>query len=296
MIVAIASGKGGTGKTTIATALARIWDGPRVAVDMDVEAPNLHLFLAPSNEGRKSAALGVPVVLHPQACNGCGACSRICAFKAILALDDRPIVFADMCHGCGGCLAVCRRDVLALGERNLGEIFWGRAASAQGPSSNLRTVGGRLRVGEAMSAPLIRMVRTKVNEMLAECHGDVIIDAPPGTSCPALSAVRDVDVLLLVAEPTPFGLHDLGVAFRALGAGKVPIGVVVNRAGLGNDCIRTFCHGVGLPILAEIPFRRDIAEACARGVPIDLMGEDLRAMMESLVRSLRKLAGQRAIA
>jgi MinD superfamily P-loop ATPase len=295
MIVAIASGKGGTGKTTIATALARIWDGPRVAVDMDVEAPNLHLFLAPSYDGRKRAVLDVPVVLHPEACSGCGACSRLCAFKAIIALGDYPVVFPEMCHGCGGCLEVCRRGVLGAGKRELGEIFWGRAGAADGASPDLRIAGGQLRIGEAMSVPLIRQVRTKANEMLAEHPGDVIIDAPPGTSCPALSAVREVDVLLLVAEPTPFGLHDLGLAVRALASGRVPTGVVVNRAGLGDDCIRAFCHKHDLPILAEIPFRRDIAEACAQGIPLDHMGE-LRTMMETLARSLRELAEPRVAA
>ena len=297
MILAIASGKGGTGKTTIAAALARTWDAPRLAVDMDVEAPNLHLLLSPAIDGEQQATLDVPVVLHPENCDGCGACSDICAFKAIVMFGNGPAVFAELCHGCDGCLQVCRRGVLGRGKRDLGVISWGRASAADGASADLRVVSGQMRICESTCPPLIRQVRARVDDMLRERQGDVIIDAPPGTNCPALTAVRDIDVLLLVAEPTPFGLHDLDLAARAFHSDRVPTGVVINRAGLGDDeLIRGYCRSHGLPLLTEIPYRRDLAERCARGEPLELMGADLRDRITALAGSARMLADRSAAA
>ncbi|MDQ2078940.1 ATP-binding protein [Xanthobacteraceae bacterium Astr-EGSB] len=291
MIVAIASGKGGTGKTTIAAALARTWDAPRIAVDMDVEAPNLHLLLSPTIEGEEEATLDVPVVVEPENCDGCGACSDICAFKAILVLRGKPAIFTELCHGCDGCLQVCLRGVLGRGKRDLGTVSWGRANAADRASSDLRMVSGRMRICENTCPPLIRHVRTRLDAMLRERQADVIIDAPPGTNCPALTALRDIDVLLLVTEPTPFGLHDLDLAVRAFQSDRVPAAVVINRAGLGDDeLIRAYCRRGGLPVVAEIPYRRDLAERCARGEPLEAMGADLRERIAALAGSVRALA------
>lgn len=291
MILAIASGKGGTGKTTIAAALTRIWGAPRLAVDMDVEAPNLHLLLSPTVDGEQQATLDVPVVLHPEKCNSCGACSDICAFNAIFMGSGSPVVFSELCHGCDGCLQVCQRGVFGRGQRDLGVISWGRASTRDGVSADLRVVGGRMRVCENTCPPLIRQLRARVDAMLRESPGDVIIDAPPGTNCPALTALRDVDIVLLVAEPTPFGLHDLGLAARAFHSDNVPVGVVINRAGLGDDeLIHDYCRRHALPVLAEIPFQRDIAEGCARGEPLELMAADLRHRITALAGSVRALA------
>ena len=293
MILAIASGKGGTGKTTIAAALARTWDAPRLAVDMDVEAPNLHLLLSPTVEGEQQATLDVPVVLHPENCDGCGACRDICAFSSIMMIGNSPVVFSELCHGCDGCLRVCGLGVLGRDKRDLGMISWGRARASDGVSADLRVVGGRMRVCESTCPPLIRQLRARVDAMLRERPGDVIIDAPPGTSCPALTALRDVDVVLLVAEPTPFGLHDLGLAAKAFHSDTVPVGVVINRAGLGdNELIHDYCRRHGLPVLAEIPFRRDVAEGCARGEPLELMAADLRERITALAGSVRALAAR----
>jgi MinD superfamily P-loop ATPase len=297
MILAIASGKGGTGKTTIAAALARTWNAPRIAVDMDVEAPNLHLLLRPEIDGERQATLDVPIVLHPENCNGCGACSDICAFNAIMMLGNGPTVFSELCHGCDGCLQVCRRAVLGRGRRDLGVISWGRASVGDEASAKLRIVGGQMRICESTCPPLIRQVRARVDEMLRDSRDDVIIDAPPGTNCPALTAVRDIDALLLVAEPTPFGLHDLNLAVRAFHSDRVSTGVVINRAGLGDDeLIRGYCRGHGLPVVAEIPYRRDLAERCARGEPLEAMGEDLRERVTTLADSVRALARRSAAA
>lgn len=287
MILAIASGKGGTGKTTLAAALARVWGGSCLAVDMDVEAPNLDLFLKATDAGRRRATIEVPVVAHPEACNGCGACGRLCAFKGILAFGDFPVAFPELCHGCGGCFAVCRRGVLARGERELGAIRWGVARSASGAGDEIAMLEGRLRVGETMSPPMIRQVRALADEMLGARGGDMVIDAPPGTSCPAMTAVRGADAVLLVAESTPFGRHDLDLAVKAFRPGGAPLGVVINRADFGDRLIRDYARDAGLPILAEIPFRREIAQACAGGVPLDAMGAEMRQRVDDLARAVR---------
>jgi len=284
VILAVASGKGGTGKTTVAAALSRVWANTCLAVDVDVEAPNLDLFLNSTDAGQSRATVDVPVVVNAEACNGCGACARICAFKGILAFGDFPVAFPELCHSCGGCLEVCRRGVLGRGERELGIIRWGYAQSAREKDIQLATLEGRSRIGETMSPPLIKKVRSRADEMLKARGGDMIIDAPPGTSCPAMTAVRDVDAVLLVAEPTPFGCHDLDLAVQAFRSRGVPLGVVVNRAIPGNHIIHDYAREMGLPILGEIPYQFDIAQSCAGGVPLDAMGPDVRERVETLMR------------
>ena len=281
MIIAVASGKGGTGKTTVTASLATVWDGPVLAVDLDVEEPNLHLFLHPSIEGSAPAHLTVPVVDEAK-CTYCGACSDLCQFKAISVMGQVLLTFPEMCHGCGGCLAVCPEKALSPGQRELGEINWGKTGSGG-------FLSGRLRLGEAMSPPLMRQVKARLNQMLAT-GGDAIIDAPPGVSCPAVNAVLDSDVILLVTEPTPFGFHDFQLAWEAFAPLGKPIGAVVNRAGLGHDAIYRFCGEKGLPILAEIPYDRAIAEAYARGRIIAEVSPGLRETFVSLLNKLRDLA------
>jgi MinD superfamily P-loop ATPase len=262
MRLAIASGKGGTGKTTVAAALVSLWTQPVIAVDLDVEEPNLHLFLKPEIWDRQQAFLEVPVVNETK-CTRCGLCSDLCQFKAISLLGDIVLTFPEMCHGCGGCLAVCPEGALSTGSRILGEIKWGRA-------DNAGFIMGELRVGEAMSPPLMRQVKTKLEEQSKNKTVDVIIDAPPGVSCPAVNAVMDSDAILLVTEPTPFGAYDLKLAHEAFSPLGKPMGVVVNRAGIGNRAVYEYCQNAGLEILAEIPFDRRIAEAYCRAniVPI----------------------------
>ena len=281
MIIAVASGKGGTGKTTVTASLATVWDGPVLAVDLDVEEPNLHLFLHPTIAGSAPAQLTVPVVDEAK-CTFCGACADLCQFKAISVMGQLLLTFPEMCHGCGGCLAVCPEKALSPGQRELGEISWGTTGSGG-------FLTGRLRLGEAMSPPLMRQVKARLNQMLAT-GGDAIIDAPPGVSCPAVNAVLDSDVILLVTEPTPFGFHDFQLAWEAFAPLGKPIGAVVNRAGLGHEAIYRFCGEKGLPILAEIPYDRVIAEAYARGRIIAEVSSGLRETFVSLRDKLRDLA------
>lgn len=282
MIVAVASGKGGTGKTTVAASLAAVWSQPPAAVDLDVEEPNLHLFLNPTIVGRQSAELQVPEIVTSR-CTHCGACSQLCQFKAIAVMGEVALSFPEMCHGCGGCFRVCPEKALRPASRELGEVSWGSGGGAL-------FLMGRLRVGEAMSPPLMRAVKAKLIELTRNRPMDVIIDAPPGVSCPAVNAVMDSDVILLVTEPTPFGRYDLNLAREAFAPMGKPMGVVVNRSGLGDRALIDYCRDNGLEILAEIPYSRKIAEAYSRGRIISDTGDSYRRLFQNLSQRLRQMA------
>ncbi len=252
MRIVVASGKGGTGKTLVATSLAwyRAAQGAGVTyVDADVEEPNGHLFLKPSFDATRRLAVQVPR-LQGQ-CDSCGRCQEACAFHALLAVKGKILVFPELCHSCGACVTACRADVLQMGPREIGTVREGRA----GP---LGFRDALLDVGEARATPLIEAVVRDPGE------GLVLVDAPPGTSCPAVAAVRGSDLAVLVTEPTPFGLHDLDLAVRMCRALKVPPVVVVNRCDLGEGVDEALA-GMQVPIVARIPFDRRIAGATARG-------------------------------
>jgi MinD superfamily P-loop ATPase len=252
MIISVASGKGGTGKTTVATNLAISVDGPVQLLDCDVEAPNAHLFLHPSIAETVAVTLPVPEV-DMQKCSLCKKCMQICRFRAITVVGDMVLTFPELCHGCGGCKAVCPENAITETGRELGVL-------ESGTADGLLFVHAHLRVGEAMAPPLIRSVRER-----ARFRGLTLIDAPPGTSCPVIAAIRDTDFVLLVTEPTPFGLHDLMLAVEAVKLLKIPMGLVINRADLGDDRVSAYADSEGIPILMEIPFERQIAESYSRG-------------------------------
>ena len=290
MIVAIASGKGGTGKTTVSASLASIWTAalgrPVMAVDLDVEEPNLHLFLRPLIVSNHLANLEIPIV-DAAICTRCGQCRDLCQFGAVTIMGDTPMVFAEMCHGCGGCMAVCPVGAIAPGSRELGCI-------EEGSAGDIGFLSGRLRVGEAMSPPLIRAVTQRLGELLAgrpnAALPDVILDAPPGVSCPATAAVAKADCLVLVTEPTPFGVHDFKLAVEAFSPLGKPMGVVVNRAGAVNDELYGFCRQNKLPILAEIPDDRLVAETYARGGLLADVNAAYRTLCRNLAQDVAKLA------
>ena len=264
MIISVASGKGGTGKTTVATNLAVSLDGACTLLDCDVEEPNAHLFLHPQVDRTESVTTFVPVVDESR-CTACRKCAEICRFRAIAVVAGKVLVFPELCHSCGGCQVVCPENAVTDGQRELGVVEWG-------VGTGVPMVQGRIRVGEAMSPPLIRKVRDGVNGAAAD--GLVIIDAPPGTSCPVIAAMRGTDFVLLVTEPTPFGLHDLKLALGAVRMLGIPCGLVINRADMGDDQVRQYAVRECLPILLEIPFARKIAEAysCGRMI-VDVMPE-----------------------
>lgn len=252
MIISIASGKGGTGKTTVATNLAVSLGHGVQLLDCDVEEPNAHLFIHPVFEKKEIVATGVPEVDETK-CNLCGKCAEICQFKAIVVIGQTVLPFHELCHSCGGCMEVCPEHAIREGERVLGEIELGHR-------NGLEFVHGRLRVGEAMAPPLIRKVRS-----FAHPEKITIIDAPPGTSCPVIASMKEADFVLLVTEPTPFGLHDVKLAVGAVRILGIPCGLVINRSDMGDDRLREYAGTEGIPILMEIPFDRRIAESYSRG-------------------------------
>jgi len=287
MRIAVASGKGGTGKTTVSSSLVSIWDLPVIAMDLDVEEPNLHLFLNPEFTGRRTARMEIPEV-DQSLCNLCGKCSELCQFKAISLMGKVLMTFPEMCHGCGGCIAICPEKALTPASRELGEISWGHKGDTE-------FLMGRLRIGEAMSPPLMRQVKERLSEMqetssTTETPKDVIIDAPPGVPCPAINAVMDSDVIVLVTEPTPFGVYDMKLAHEAFTPMNKPMGVVVNRAGLGNSEIYEYCKAKNLDILAEIPYDRQIAEAYANGIIISESSDKMKQIFTELAEKIKQKA------
>jgi MinD superfamily P-loop ATPase len=287
MIVAVASGKGGTGKTTVSASLASTWPSPVVAVDLDVEEPNLHLFLKPDIRRQEAAHIEVPEI-DEGLCTRCRACSDLCQFKAIGIFGDVVMTFPEMCHGCSACWTICPEGAISPGRRELGQILTGRAG-------RIAFCMGRLRVGEAMSPPLMREVKHLLAADRTLAGHDVIIDAPPGVSCPAINAVMDADVIVLVTEPTPFGLYDLDLACKAFANLNKPMGVVINRSDIGTRGVEDFCRQAGLPVLARIPFQRDIAAAYAQGRIIAEAVPAVRPVFDTLRERIVTLARRNAV-
>jgi MinD superfamily P-loop ATPase len=276
MKLAVASGKGGTGKTTVATNLAWVAGrrGHSVAyVDCDVEEPNGHLFLKPQITATR--AIGR---LHPQVdaekCTGCGLCGEICQYSAIVCLGPKVLVYPELCHACGGCTLVCQPGAITEVVRETGRLEAGSA----GP---IRFVHGVLNIGDAMSTPLIRQVK---QETLPQDWK--ILDCPPGTSCPVIESVRGADLVLLVTEPTPFGLNDLQLAVEMIRALHLPFVVAVNRAGVGDRQTQQYCRQQGIQIVAEIPDDRRVAEAYSEGRLACEVVPEFRSCMEELLDRL----------
>ncbi len=252
--ISIASGKGGTGKTLVATSLAvSLADKKAVIADCDVEEPNVHLFF-PRKQllEKRECEVRVPIV-DEKICTHCGLCSDACAFHALAVLSQKVLIFQELCHSCGACSLVCPEKAIFEGYRSVGEIF-------QAESDCLKIVWGELKLGEARTTPLIRSVKE-------EARGDVVIvDCPPGTSCSMVESVRETDFCLLVTESTPFGLYDLDLAVRALEMMKIPRGVLVNKSGIGDRKVYEYLEKQKIPLLMEIPFSREIAELYSRGI------------------------------
>ncbi len=256
MILSIASGKGGTGKTTVAVNMALSLRNVQL-LDCDVEEPNVHILLQPKISATKPVYISTPLV-DEEKCDHCGKCAEFCEFNALFVTSEKVLFFPELCHGCGGCAIVCPKD--AIGERNV-EI----GAIKMGIADGVELVYGELNVGEPMAVPVIKEVKKQVKR-----NKTVIIDSPPGTSCPVIESVYGSNYCILVSEPTPFGLHDLKMTVEVLEKINIPFGVVINRAGIGDRKIYDYCKKKAVPVLLEIPFQREIAELYSSGIPFVL--------------------------
>ena len=283
MIISVASGKGGTGKTTIAVNLA-LSLGDVQFLDCDVEEPNAHIFLKPCFTDKSTIFVPVPEIDESK-CTYCGKCREVCAYNAVAVLGatgaggGSVLVFPHLCHGCGACSIFCPEKAIKETGREIGVV-------ESGIKDGMEFVHGRLNVGEAMSPPLIRKVKER-----ADSARTVIIDAPPGTSCPVITAVEGSDFCLLVTEPTPFGLNDLVLAAGMLRELKIPFAVAVNRDGIGDGKVDDYCAGEKIPILMRIPFSKEIAGAYSRGEPAVSLFPELVGQFRDLFSRIRTVSG-----
>lgn len=256
MVIAVGSGKGGTGKTTVATSLALALSHEKLLfLDCDVEAPNAHLFLKPSFEFIREVMLPVPEV-DAKRCDGCGRCAQVCAYGAILCVEEKVLTFPALCHGCGSCVSLCPQKALEEAPRAIGRLEAGRGRDG------LQFCRGVINVAEPMAVPIIRALK---GWSAAQSRDVEIRDLPPGTACSVVESLRGADAALLVTEPTPFGLHDLRLMIELLQELEVPAAVVVNKDGVGDAPVERVCRERGLPVLMRIPLERSLGEALARG-------------------------------
>lgn len=254
MKIGIASGKGGTGKTTVAVNLAAyLQEKHRVTLlDCDVEEPNAHIFLKPTFTEEKPVLVKNPEI-NRENCDYCGKCSEVCAYGALTVLKSKIIFYSNLCHSCGSCVYFCPQKAVAEVDRETGMI-------QKGAVNNIEFVHGILNVGEAMAVPVINEV--KKNQKMTEI---TVLDIPPGTSCPVIASLRDIDFCLVVTEPTPFGLHDMGLLLKLLNKMEIPSAVVINRSDLGDEGVENFCQQEKIPVLIKVPFHKEIARLNAEG-------------------------------
>jgi MinD superfamily P-loop ATPase len=275
MIISVASGKGGTGKTSVAVNMA-VSIGSVQLLDCDVEEPNAHLLLHPKISHEEPVYTLLPN-LKEELCDHCGKCGNFCQYNAIFVTTEKVLIFPELCHGCGGCILICPKNALTEGKHRVGKLKCGHIANSE-------IVYGELEVGEPMAGPLIREVKKHVDK-----NRNVILDAPPGTSCPVIETVKGSDFCILVTEPTPFGLHDLKITVQVLEDMAIPFGVVVNRAGIGDKKVYEYCEARNIPILLEIPYQRRIAELYSKGVPFSLEMPGWREKFQTLFDNVRGL-------
>ena len=278
MIVSVASGKGGTGKTSVAVNMA-LSVGTVQLLDCDVEEPNAHILLQPEINKKEPVYISTPKI-DRKLCNACGDCTRFCQYNAIFVAPEKILVFPELCHSCGGCALVCPKKAITWERQKIGTLNFGAAG-------NVALVYGELEVSKPLAVPVIKAVKGQIKDV-----ENVILDSPPGTSCPFVETVSGSDFCLLVTEPTPFGLHDLKIAVEVLRKVAVPFGVVVNRSGIGDRKLYDYCREENIRILLEIPYDRRIAELYSKGVPFSLEMSDwvekFQMVYNEIVRLVKK--------
>ena len=285
MIISVASGKGGTGKTLVATSLAlSLRDHDKVQLlDCDVEEPNANILLRLAINQSHPVYIPIPRVDEAK-CTYCGKCAEVCAYNAIAVLKNKVLVFPELCHGCGACSYLCPESAITEEGREVGVV-------ERGDSGNLELIQGRLNVGEAMAPPVIREVKKYIDPADV-----VIIDVSPGTSCPVVEAIKGSDFCLLVTEPTPFGLNDLTLAVEVATELGIPCGVVVNRDGVGDDEVDRYCQEQDVPVLLKIPLDRKIAILYSKGIPLVEGIPEWRGRFLKLFQDIRSIVAARSVA
>ncbi|KYK25339.1 (4Fe-4S)-binding protein [Thermoplasmatales archaeon SM1-50] len=254
MIISVASGKGGTGKTTVATNLA-LSVGNAQFLDCDVEEPNANIFLHAKIKECDDVSVSIPEIDNKK-CEYCGKCSDFCAYNALAVVRSTVLVFPELCHSCGGCQLVCPKDAITWKKRVIGRIDHGH-------KKGINFYQGVLHIGVAQTIPVIKALKRKIDK-----NKNVILDVPPGTSCPVIESITGSDYCILVTEPTPFGLHDLTLAVEVVRHMTIPFGVVINRDGIGDEKVEVYCQKENIPILMKIPEREKIAFLYSKGIAL----------------------------
>jgi len=275
LIISVASGKGGTGKTTVAVNLALSLNNVQL-LDCDVEEPNSHIFIKPLFKRRDPVFVPIPVV-DQKKCDGCGRCKEVCAYNAIAVTNKKVLIFPELCHGCGSCTYFCPNDALREENEEIGVVEIGE-------KGGIEFIHGKLNIGKMMAPPVIRAVKKHISRKKT-----AIIDVPPGTSCPVITAIKDTDFVILVTEPTPFGLNDLSLAVKVARKLEIPFGVVINRSGLGNKETDKYCQKEDIPILMRIPFSKKIAEIYSRGGSIVKSLPEYKEKFQILFKEIEKI-------
>lgn len=274
MILSIASGKGGTGKTTVAVNMALSLSDIQL-LDCDVEEPNCHIFLKPKIVNKEDVDVKVPDI-NKSLCDFCGKCSEFCQYHALASLKDVTMVFPELCHSCGGCALVCPKNAITEKSRTIGKIVHGKSGS-------ISLSYGILNIGEAQATPVISQLKKSV-----ETDADILIDAPPGTSCAVIESVKDSDYCLLVTEPTPFGLNDLKLAVEMLESMSIPYGVIINRDGMGDNKVMEYCEQKNIPVHMKIPHDLRIAELYSNGINFTQEMPEYKKMFQETYEKIRE--------
>lgn len=277
MRIAVASGKGGTGKTTVAVALSIAASEAVLYADCDVEEPNGSLFLRPEVTRLEKVFVDVPKI-NEELCISCGKCARFCQFNALVSLGTPPLVFPELCHSCGGCEIVCPTKAISWKEVPIGEISIGK-----GDGGRISVVQGKLDIGSSLAPPVIRQVKSHIQDDMFS-----VIDCPPGTSCPVIESLGEADYVLLVTEPTPFGLHDLKLAVDTVRELNMPFSVVINRFDEGNSCVEDYCGEENIHVMIKIPHKRSMAEAYSRGGNLFDAMPEMRELFRDIPRRIER--------
>ncbi len=274
MIVSIASGKGGTGKTTVAVNMA-LSLGDVQLLDCDVEEPNCHIFLKPTVNKTEPVEITVPEI-DDRLCDYCGKCAKFCRYNALAVTQGIVMKFTELCHSCGGCMLVCPQKAITEVPRVIGEV-------RHGNKDGIDFSYGILNIGEAMATPVIKKMKKSITG-----DKDVLIDAPPGTSCAVIESIKDSDYCLLVAEPTPFGLNDLKLAVEMLESLSIPHGVIINRDGIGDDKVLKYCEAKCIPVHLKIPHDHRIAELYSNGIPFTQQMHEYKIIFKDVFKKIKE--------